>query len=285
MKSMTGYGRCVKNFPLGQMSIELQSVNRRHFEISCYLPKVLQPFEIEIRQFLQERIHRGHVSLKTLILFNEVSPIDVKPNLAIASQIKEAWDAIAEHLGTKDRFTLSMLANSSEIFTHDVNPDLGHQIKDDFLKGLEEAFTIFDKMRKAEGKALEKDKHERILILKKAVDEIEEKAPHAVEKMRTKLFERINEVVKSDVTDERILKEIAIFAEKVDITEELVRFRLHLKELERANQGKNIEFLLQELGREINTMGSKSQDYDIASRVILIKSELDRLKEQAQNVE
>lgn len=285
MKSMTGYGRKVKAFSLGQMSIELQSVNRRHLEIVCYLPKILLPFEIEIRQFLQEKIYRGHVTLRSLILFNEVSPIEVKPNLALASQIKTAWDQLADHLGVQEKFSLSLLANSSEIFSHDVNPELGSQIKQDFLEGLEEAFSIFDKMRQEEGRALEKDKLARIKILQQSIDEIEAKAPNAVEKNRKKLFEKLKEVLDVSVTDERVLKEVALFAEKVDITEEIVRFRLHLKELEKVSQGKNIEFLIQELGRETNTIGSKSQDYEISSKVVIIKGELDRLKEQAQNVE
>jgi uncharacterized protein (TIGR00255 family) len=284
MKSMTGYGRGKAGASGLHIIVEIQSVNRRHLEISTHLPRSLSPFESDARHFLQTQASRGHLTVRAQALFEHDNHFDVHPNLALAKELKKGWDNLRKELGGES-FKLEWLKDIPELFTHTYHEEKSEKVKEYFLSSLEKAFSALDKMRKTEGKELEVDKKKRIQLLKKAIVSIEEIAPQTVEKMKDKLRSRIQEFVEVSTEDERLLKEIAIFAERVDITEEIVRFKAHLKSLEKETSGKTLEFILQELGREINTIGSKSQDFQISQGVIAIKSELEKLKEQAQNVE
>lgn len=284
MKSMTGYGKGKAHSDAGEIIVEIQSVNRRHLEFHSFLPRLLQPFDHEARRYLQDHLQRGYVTLRAQAYFETASHLSVKPNIAVATQFKEAWDALAKKLGGGS-FQLEYLRDHPELFSHEIDDKKGEDVKALFLKALENALTAFDKMRKEEGKVLEKDKKERIVLLQSWIAEVEKRAHDAVAKYRDKLIEKISQVAELADEDERILKEIALFAEKIDITEELVRFKAHLKALEKEKSGKKLEFILQELGREINTIGSKAQDYDVSRLVIEVKSELEKLKEQTQNVE
>lgn len=284
MKSMTGYGKGKAHSDIGEIIVEIQSVNRRHLEMHSFLPRSLQPFDHDARKFLQDHLQRGYITLRAHTYFEEASHVSIKPNMAMAIQFKEAWEQVAKKLGGGE-FKLEYLRDHPELFSHEIDDRKSLGVKELLLKALEGAFNAFDKMRKEEGKVLEKDKKERIFLLENWIAEIEKRAHDAVGKYRDKLIERISQVAKVSEEDERILKEIALFAEKVDVTEELVRFKAHLKTLEKEKSGKKLEFILQELGREINTMGSKAQDYEISKLVIEVKSELEKLKEQTQNVE
>lgn len=284
MKSMTGYGKGKAHSKAGEIVVEIQAVNRRHLELHSFLPKSLQSFDHEARRFLQDRLHRGYVTLRAQANFEEASHISVKPNAALALQFKEAWDALSKKLGG-GTFQLEYLRDHPELFSHEVDDKEIDAVKALFLKALESAFTSFDKMRKEEGKVLEGDKKARIHLLQIHITEVEARAKDAIGKYRDKLLKNLSQMGIEANEDERILKEIALFADKIDITEELVRFKAHLKALEKEKSGKKLEFILQELGREINTIGSKAQDYEISRLVIEVKSELEKLKEQTQNVE
>lgn len=284
MKSMTGYGKGKAHSDIGEINVEIQSVNRRHLELHSFLPKSLQPFDHEARRYLQDHLQRGYITLRAHAYFETASHLSVKPNIAVALQFKEAWDSVAKKLGG-GAFQLEYLRDYPELFSHEVDDKKGEEVKALFLKALENAFSAFEKMRKEEGKILEKDKKERILLLKKWIEEIEKRSQDAVSKYRDKLVERLSQIIGVELEDERLLKEIALFSEKIDITEELLRFNAHLKTLEKEKSGKKLEFILQELGREINTIGSKAQDYEISRLVIEVKCELEKLKEQTQNVE
>lgn len=282
MKSMTGYGKGKSHSGGNEIVVEVLSVNRRHLELNAFLPKALVPFEHEARRFLQDRLHRGHVTLRAHAYFEGASHLVLKPNKVLARQLKEAWDEIGKEVDG-GKFELSFLRDHPELFIHEIDEERGAEAKTLFLNALEEAFLAFDKMRKEEGKVLEKDRKERVRTLDASIKEIEKRGSDAVGKYRDKLIERLSQVVETE--DERVLKEIALFADKIDIAEELLRFKSHLKALEKEKSGKKLEFILQELGREINTIGSKAQDYEISRLVIEVKSELEKLKEQAANVE
>ena len=284
MKSMTGYGKGKAQSDTGEIVVEIQSVNRRHLELHLFLPRSLQPFDHEARRYLQDHLQRGYITMRAHAYFESASHLSVKPNIAVALQFKEAWDAVAKKLGGGS-FQLEYLRDHPELFSHEIDDKKAEGVKELFLKALDHAFIAFDKMRKEEGKILEKDKKERVVLLANWIAEIEKRAHDAVSKYRDKLIERISQVAELGDEDERILKEIALFAEKIDITEEFLRFNSHLKALDKEKSGKKLEFILQELGREINTMGSKAQDYEISRLVIEVKSELEKLKEQTQNVE
>lgn len=284
MKSMTGYGKGKSFSKAGEIVIEVQSVNRRHLELHSFLPKSLQFLDHEARRFLQDRLQRGYVTIRAHAYFEEASHLSIKPNIAHALKYKAAWEALSDKLGG-GAFQLEYLRDHPELFSHEIDDSKMEDVKAQFIEALESAFSSFDEMRKEEGKILENDKNERILLLQNHIAQVEMRAKDAIAKYRDKLLKNISQIGIVVEEDERILKEVALFAEKIDITEELVRFKAHLKALQKENSGKKLEFILQELGREINTIGSKAQDYEVSRLVIEVKSELEKLKEQTQNVE
>lgn len=294
LKSMTAYGRATLSTRRGRFVAEIQSVNRKHLEINTFLPPELMRFDRDVRSLIGAKVFRGQVTVKLLVQFDDATPIVVTPNLPLARQLKQAWDAIADdlQLEASQRFTLRMLVKEPGILLY------GEELKDEtlFLKDISEvidsALQHFLEMRVTEGAALEKDIADRLSHLKKYVEKIAELAPNAPEKYRQKLRERLEEVIAGAVdNEERILREVCLFAERVDITEEVIRFRSHLKQCEemlhsdKGAIGKTLEFLLQELNREVNTIGSKASDAEVTKYVVAIKSELERIREQIQNVE
>lgn len=294
LKSMTAYGRASIHSPIGRVVAEMQSVNRKFLEINVVLPKELIRFENDVKKILGAHIFRGQVLVKIFVYSDEKTPLFVSPNLALARQIKSAWDAIAQDLGVTagQGFTLGMLAGDTGVLLY------GEDLQDEELyrkaiqDALEEALKSFKEMRLHEGQALQEDIGKRLLNLHQKVNKINERAQGATDKYRQKLIERL-EQVKPGITqdEERILREICIFADKIDVAEEITRFHSHLDQFDKYLKsdsegiGKTLEFLLQELNREVNTMASKSMDVEISTLVVEIKTELERIREQIQNVE
>lgn len=292
LKSMTAYGRASYQSEIGDFVIEIQSVNRKHLEVSVVLPKELSCFEIDLKKWLLPHISRGQVNLKVSVSYENTSPIIVHPNLPLAKQIKHAWDTIAKELKLDDEFDLSLLADVEGILLFEENV----QEEDRYLQVLKQALNLalekFVRMKVHEGIVLQGDILERMQRIYQWMKSIEQKAPTATKKYREKLINRLEELLPGSVeNEERILREVAVFAEKVDIAEEITRFFCHMAHFEElihsenSSIGKTLEFVLQELNRETNTIGSKSSDLEIARYVIDIKSELERIREQIQNVE
>lgn len=293
LKSMTAYARSSYQSDIGEFVVELQSVNRKHLEINVSVPKEFSCFEIELKKWLSPHVSRGQVTLKVFVSYENISPIIVNPNLPLARQIKYAWDEIAAQLNipTKE-FDLSLLANVEGILLFEENM----QEEDRYLHVLKEALHIsiekFVRMKVQEGALLQLDILERLSKIFHRMKEVEKKAPFATDKYRGKLLSRLEELLPGTTeNDERILREVALFAEKIDIAEEITRFFCHLTHFEElinsetCTIGKTLEFVLQELHREVNTIGSKASDLEISRCVIDIKSELERIREQIQNVE
>lgn len=293
LKSMTAYGRASFQSKVGHFVAEIQSVNRKFLEINAQLPKELSRFDAELKKWILSHVSRGNITLKIWASFDEMIPVVVHPNLPLARQLKKAWDLIAEELNVPlTQFDLSLLSSEEELITFEENLQDENLYRNALKSVVELAMQGFLQMKKAEGSVLQEDISERLSKTRIWVKAIEVKAPSAPAKYREKLIARLEEfLVGSNIEhEERILREVAIFAEKVDITEEVIRFFCHLnhaEELLNSNEsvGKTLEFVLQELGREINTIGSKSSDLEIARLVIDIKSELERIREQIQNVE
>jgi uncharacterized protein (TIGR00255 family) len=192
----------------------------------------------------------------------------------------------------EEKFSLELLSQEEEIIAFEENLQEEDVYREALRRAFEEALKGFQQMRTNEGIILQKDVMERVQKMRSWISAIEKKTPYATKKYREKLIARLEELVPNSVeTEERILREVAIFAEKIDIAEEITRFLCHLTHFEElvhgetSSVGKTLEFVLQELGREINTIGSKSSDLEIARYVIDIKSELERIREQIQNVE
>lgn len=289
---MTGFGRSHLQKAGVQVTVEVLSVNRKHLDINIVLPKHLNRFDPDIRKQIARCILRGHVTVRISVIFNEDAPLSVQANVAMAKQYFQGWSDIADALGLDTgSFSLSLLEKETDLFVYKETERMGGFF-DLLAQGVAEALEPFSAMREREGKLLGEDISARLEGLKMELDQIALKAPEAVEKYRNKLIERIKTFLPlTETTDERLLREIALFAEKVDICEEVVRFNSHIEQFKELLKrgppaaGKTAEFLVQELGRETNTIGSKCSDLSITQAVVKIKAELERIREQIQNIE
>jgi uncharacterized protein (TIGR00255 family) len=291
---MTAFGRASKATPLGRFTVEIQTVNRKHLEINCFLSKELSRFDIDVRKWIGNAISRGSVTFKLFATYEQKAPLVITPNLPLVRQLKTAWDKIAEELGlNKEKsFSLNLISKEQSLMTYEECLQDEEAYRQAIREVVEETLKELVQMKDREGKALQFDIVQRLGNLQKGIQQIEKRAPDAPTKYRQKLIERLEEILPGSVENEdRILREIAIYAERVDIAEEITRFQSHLTQfLDLLNSstesvGKTLEFLVQELNREINTIGSKSADIEITRLVIEIKSELERIREQIQNVE
>lgn len=292
LKSMTAYGRASVTNALGRFTAEIQSVNRKYLEINMFLPKELQRFENEIRKIVSAEIVRGQIVVKLFAHFDRVSPITVSPNIPLAKQVKNAWEQIAQELQLSQEISLDILAAQENLLDYNEEMENEEEYRSVVLEAIKQALKQFLQMRLQEGKALQEDITKRLAKLQDCIGQIEKKAPTATERYRQKLLERINELVPGMTeNEERVLREVCVYADKIDITEEITRFNSHLNQCSTlinssaTHVGKTFEFLLQEMGREVNTIGSKSSDIDAAKYVIEMKTELERIREQIQNIE
>lgn len=292
LKSMTAYGRGSLDTEHGHFVIEILSVNRKHLEVNVVLPRELSQFDVELKNWLKPYIARGQITIKVSVMFQGTIPFTVQPNLPLARQLKSVWDDIAKDLKLEDNFDLNLLKDAEGLLIFEEN--LGeHENYRNFLRvTLEKALKGFLQMKVQEGTVLQDDIFSRLDKMREAMRLIEKKTPLATSRYREKLMARLEEVLPGKIeNEERILREVALFAEKIDITEEITRFFCHLNHFEevcRAEEisvGKTLEFLVQELNREANTIGSKSSELEITRSVIEIKSELERIREQIQNIE
>ena len=291
LSSMTGFGRAVLDAPFGKLVVEIQSVNRKHLEISVSLPKEWGRFEHEVRKWICDAISRGHVSVRIFVIPNATAIETLLPDLETLHELKKGWDRLASKMGLDSRsvdlpFLVSQLPEQDQTrWARDEDLQQLHRC-------LDEALQALVKMRRTEGKTLAHDLAQRLQTIENELAEIEKLSPEVVAKMRQKLTERMAEVLAPNTElDERLLREVALFAERIDIAEEVTRLRSHLaqfNELLRTKSiaiGRKMDFLVQEIGREINTIGSKCSEAKITARVVEMKSELEKMREQIQNIE
>ena len=292
LKSMTAYARASLKTKLGTFVVEIQSVNRKFLEVNTILPKEFVRFDTEIKKWIGEVISRGQMNFKLFVSFDQLAPITIQPNLPLVRQMKQAFDLMAKDLGLHDEFKLDLIKEQKDIFLYAEE----FENEEEYRKAIKEAihFALNDllKMKSLEGKTLLVDIEARVYHLKKSIDQIELLAPDAVEKQREKLIRKLGEIQPGFLeNEERLLTEICLFAQKIDVSEEITRFKSHVEQfLDLLNSnndtiGKTLEFIIQEINREINTIGSKASDINISKLVIGIKSELEKIREQIQNVE
>lgn len=279
MKSMTGFGRAEVDAPFGKLVGEVQAVNRKFLEVNVSLPKEFSSFENEVRKQVGEVVGRGSIIARFYVIPNGKGGL--LPDAKILKAMKKSWVGLAKEVGLSVDsidlpFLLGYLAETPRIVSNEEYVP--------FKKCLGEALKALEKMRELEGKALAKDIALRLESMKKAVREIEKLSGKASEKMRERLKERLEEVLAPGAAlDDRLLREVALFAERVDVSEEITRFRSHVEQFTGA--GRKMDFLVQEMGREINTIGSKSMDAKISQLVVEVKAELEKVREQVQNIE
>lgn len=292
LRSMTAYGRSSTETDIGQFVIEISSVNKKHLEIQLQMPRLLGCFEADLRRWIGAVVNRGQVNVRITPSFNDRAPLRVVPNLPLAKQLHRAWTEIQKELGVTQPFTMDLIRNEQSLFIIDENPHDVKNFQAELERSVNAALVPFLAMKEREGSILAQELFDRAKTIAVLVKEIAGRADTAAEKMREKLVAAIEKVVPGALENEdRILREVALYADRIDISEELSRLHSHIDQLEQtvtgsgSRAGKILEFLLQEMNREINTIGSKAADIEISKRVVQIKTELERIREQVQNVE
>lgn len=279
LSSMTGFGRATTDAPFGKLTVEIQSVNRKYLELFVSLPKELSRFEPEVRKWVGEALSRGQVSVR-VFLIPQIEAI--LPDVKVLKRLKKGWDKLAHALEVEPvdlPFLMQYLPTQKGEIEGGLSP----------LKScLQEALQSLLKMKNEEGKALAKDLLERLKVLSKHLEGVEKHSPDATAKMRKKLQEKMAEVFGQEV-EERLIREVAVFSERVDISEEITRLKSHFSQFQKIMKeelvGRKLDFLVQEMGREVNTIGSKSMDANVAHLVVEMKGELEKIREQIQNIE
>ncbi len=293
MFSMTGYGRAEALIEGRKWIIEVKSLNHRYIEIITRLPNVLSSLEVDIKKRVGERIFRGRIELSIQADAESGSDngVQYSLNIPLLKNYHSLLLKIREELGLKDEVTLRMLSRFKEIFVPSETRFDPAAVWGGLQKTIDEALDALIRMRQVEGEVLKKDFLARLETLKRYLDSAKLRTPRTVLEYKQRLQERIRELTEGlEMDPVRLSQEVALLAEKSDITEEIVRFESHIGQMEKLLQssdavGRKLDFLLQEMGREVNTIGSKSNDVAIAQDVIELKSELAKLREQAQNVE
>ncbi len=291
IRSMTGYGR-QENIAGGRgIIVEIKTVNHRYFELSARITRGYGFLEERLKSYLQRRIFRGKVDVYVSIETLEDTDVQVMVNHSLAAGYVNALREIAEKYGLPYDVTASTLARYGEIFTIHKAPEDEDAVWEAVLPTLEKAVDNLLCMREAEGERMRQDVLNHAEKIMELVGKVEERSPQTVEEYRHKLEQRLEEMLSGAAVDEqRILTEAAIFADKVAVAEETVRLRSHFSQLETMLKseepvGRKLDFLVQEMNREANTIGSKAVDAQIAYLVVDVKAELEKIREQIQNIE
>ena len=293
IRSMTGYGRAQMTVDTMSITVELKSVNHRYLEFSSRVPRNYGFLDEKLKSFISSKVSRGKIECYVSIENLEDDSVEILVNHSLASSYLNAYKELAEknELVLRDDLALSSLVRNSEIFSVHKQEADEEKIWNAVKSVAEEAVSKFVSMREAEGEKLKADVLYRAEEILKKVSIIEERSPETVKEYNDKLLSRINEFLSDvQVDEQRILTECAIFADKVAVAEETVRLRSHIDQLRLfmdSNDaiGRKIDFLVQEMNREANTIGSKAQDVTIARNVIDIKAEIEKIREQIQNIE
>lgn len=290
-KSMTGYGRHNDIINGRDISVEIKSVNHRFFEFSSRIPRAYAYLESKVKTFVQSSVSRGKVDVSITIYNIEDNDSKVQINHSLAREYVDKLRELGEELNLRDDMSLSSISRFSDIFLVKKAEEDEDLVWNDVNKVLSVALKNFIDMKILEGKRLQDDVKERLSIIKSYVQKIEEKAPITATNYREKLTNKMKELLGDTAIDEqRILLESAIYAEKIAVDEETVRLNSHLKQFNKLISedvpiGRKLDFLVQELNREANTIGSKAQDIEITGYVVEIKSEIEKIREQIQNIE
>ena len=303
IRSMTGYGRAQKILSGRDILVEIRSVNHRYYEYSSRIPRTYNYIDEKLKAMLKSGISRGKVEVNVTINNIEGRDTVVALNKGLAEEYLRVLKEFGEEINDKyvdcdeiedyveDDLTLSKLIKLPDIFTIQKAPDDEEQVWNDVSEVAAEALAKFVAMRETEGEKLRADVLDKAEGILGMVAKVEEQSPKTVENYRSKLYQKLTEILESkDIDQQRILTEAAIFAEKVAVDEETVRLRSHISQLKDmlASEdavGRKLDFIVQEMNREVNTIGSKAQDLNITKVVVDMKAEIEKIREQIQNIE
>ena len=291
VKSMTGYGRAVETVNGREFTVELRSVNNRYLDCAVKLPRALSFAEDAVKQAVKGAISRGKVDVFISLRSESAQDVKITLNAPVVEGYIAAMRQMARDYGIREDISVGLLSRMPDVFTVDKPEVDEEQLLSDLLSVVGKALERFDAMRTAEGKALENDLRSRGETILARVEQVEAGSGQTVADYRTRLENKLKEVLANTAIDEsRILTEAAIFADKVAVDEETVRLRSHLDQMNNMLTtggaiGRKLDFLLQEMNRESNTIGSKCSDVRLARIVVDIKAELEKIREQTQNIE
>lgn len=291
IRSMTGYGRALEVIDSMSITAEIKSVNHRYFEFSSRTPRTYGFLDEKLKSYVQSKVSRGKIECYIFIESLEAEDCTVEINHSLASGYIKALSELSERYGLENDTTVTSVAKYHDIFSIHKEEADEERIWQAVKAVLDKAILSFVSMREAEGEKLKNDILSRCDTILEKVAFIEERSPETVKEYNEKLLERMKNVLGDvHVDEQRLLTEAAIYADKIAVAEETVRLRSHISQMHEfmkseAAIGKKMDFLIQEFNREANTIGSKAQDVEIAKRVIDIKAEIEKIREQVQNIE
>ena len=291
LKSMTGYGRVKVENAYREILVEVRSVNHRYLDLNIKVPRIYGSLEEAVKKQASEVLARGKVDLYVSVRAKEGSDLKITPNMPVIDGYMAALRAVAQRYGMEQTVTPQQLLQMPDAIAVDKEEADAEVLTAEVLDVLRQALEEHYAMREKEGKKLCEDIAYRAGLIRGYVDFVEKRSPVSVEEYRQRIAVRMEELLDgSELAQQRILNEAAIFADKVSVTEEIVRLRSHLAQLETMLQspaavGRKLDFLVQELNRETNTIGSKANDYEIAKIVVEMKAEIEKIREQIQNLE
>ncbi len=291
IRSMTGYGRDQQLLHGRSITVEIRSVNHRYFEFSCRAPRGCAFLEDRLKRALQSAISRGKVEVSLTLQTAESAHTAVALEHALAGQYLTALRALGEEYSLPDDLTLSVVARLPDVFTVCRDEEDEEELAADVLSVLQNALARFVAMRETEGERLRADVLSRLSVMEEHLSFVEERSPQTLAEYRARLTARLTELLNGAVPDEnRILTEVGIIADRLAVDEETVRLRSHFAQLRKIMEstepvGRKLDFLVQEMNRETNTIGSKCSDTAIAGHVVEMKSEIEKIREQIQNIE
>lgn len=291
LKSMTGYGREQRLVDTREILVEIRSVNHRYYEFSSRLPRAYGYLEEKLKSFLNGKISRGKVEVSVSVFNQEGADACIEVNPIIANGYINALREANKELNLKDDITLTQIIRFPDVFTVKKVTEDEEEIWNAVKEVAQTALDKFILMRQTEGEKMKEDVSSRLDYIENVVGEIEIRSPQVTEAYRERLTNKLKTVLEDKNIDEaRIITEAAIFSEKTAVDEETVRLRSHISQFRKLLEtdepvGKKLDFIVQEMNREVNTTGSKCQDLTITQMVVNLKSEIEKIREQIQNIE
>ena len=291
IRSMTGYGRAVETIDGREITAELRSVNNRYLDCTVKMPRIYAFAEDSVKTHVKSAISRGKVDVFIAVNVMEDMQMRISVNHPVLEGYLSAMRSIASDYGVRDDISVTALSRLPDVFVVEKAEEDEEKLTQDILSVVDKALEKFTAMRTTEGAALEADLRGRAATILTLVEKVEQRSPVTLAEYRARLTEKMQEVLQSTTIDEgRILQEAAIYADKIAVDEETVRLRSHVAQLRTMLQaqrptGKDMDFLMQEFNRECNTIGSKCNDLAVTQDVVAMKAEVEKIREQVQNIE
>ncbi len=293
MKSMTGYGRGECTLYNRKFVVEIKAVNHRYNDIAIKMPRTMLAFEEAIKKAITTKVFRGKIDVYVNFESFSEDDVNITVNENLAKGYITALNGLIDKFGIKDNITLDLVAKFPDLITVDkgiTSEEAGNEIYECLMNATNEAVDNFVEMRTKEGEALKNNILEKLNSILDAVNRINTRAPEVAKDYRKRLEDKLNELDEIQADESRILTEVLIFSDKACIDEEITRLYSHINQMksivmENVPVGRKLDFLIQEMNREVNTIGSKSNDLEITNIIVDTKSEIEKIREQIQNIE